>query len=238
MLCKGLLSEEKTPIYGLHIQRNLDGALYDYIVPDTDKDMKQFLFDKSQFQVDSKSIEIEKIEKNEHLSTSIELFQPLSKKKRKKKNTSQTVHVSESESGLEYGRTLLQQKTTDTIGQKFVRHDFYIRMLNYKLESDKDCFLSETEKTKDNADIIELLPFLQMYIVELASKQGITYKSEHSDSVSEIYSFNFKADNSYYNISTVLGNDTMTSIFKYKKKPKGPIVIWRNQKDRREFLKY
>ena len=78
-------------------------------------------------------------------------------------------------------------------------------------------------------EIVSLLPYLQMYIIELAEEQGVPHVTSDYNSF-EIYSFNFKANKRYYNIATVLTDNTVTSISKYRKKPKGKLVYWRERK--------
>lgn len=266
MSFRGFSVQKKQWLYGLRLQRRINGEIYDYIVPDNDKDLKVFLYNKNEFKVDSLSVgrycpALQAYEgdicvingaygflywdenpihygffiKQTHADKTVNFFDihdrgiQITKENlyQKQNMIKQFEKLSTKKTllrGTEYGRIRLEQKTADETNRKLVRHPFFIRMLDKLLSLDTDWFLSENERTENNTDVIDLLPYFQTYIKELAENQGIIYTGKECNGL-EIYSFDFKAGENYYNISTILGIDTITSVFKHKKRLKGPVVV-------------
>lgn len=127
--------------------------------------------------------------------------------------------------GKEYGRMRLECKTNDPIKKEIVKTKSFFEDLDLCLERDKDWFISEQERNLDNVScvIAKLLPYLQIYVNESATKQGCFYTEKEYDNF-EICAFDFLANGKYYNVSSVLGSDTITTVFRYRKKPRGKIV--------------
>lgn len=127
--------------------------------------------------------------------------------------------------GKEYGKMCLERKAHDSAKKEIVKTKVFFEELDQCLAGDKDWFISEFKQHLDKREssVAELLPYLQLYVNELAAKQECFYVEKEYDNF-EICSFNFSANGRYYNISSVLGNDTITTVFRYKKKPKGQIV--------------
>ena len=272
MLFRGFLTEKKEWIYGLHMQRNVNGNIVDYIVPDDDRDLRVFLYNKKEYKVEPDSVgrycetldayegdvctvngqygiiiwdnspshygffikPITRDEKAEYIRINADGIQLAKKNLYQKEEIIKrfekpVVKSTSTPHGTEYGKMLLEQKTLDPVNRERVRRTAYMNTLNHIIESDEDNFVAEDEYEGNHMEIVSLLPYLQMYIIELAEEQGVPHVTSDYNSF-EIYSFNFKANKRYYNIATVLTDNTVTSISKYRKKPKGKLVYWRERK--------